>query len=112
MWVAYVNEGKAVKGSPEIKSSVQGVIYLFAHPENKAEFDKDPSKYAPQYGGFCAYGVALGVLADIEDRPEAFAVSNGKLYVCSSAGSLRKFRADIDKNIEKADKQWLRISAL
>ncbi len=67
---------------------------------------------APQYGGFCAYGVALGVLADIEDSPEAFAVSNGKLYVCSSAGSLRKFRADIDKNIEKADKQWLRINAL
>jgi YHS domain-containing protein len=64
--VAYFKQlGKPVKGNPEIKSSFQGATYLFASAQNKADFDKDPAKYAPQYGGFCAYGVTIGVLADI-----------------------------------------------
>jgi YHS domain-containing protein len=72
--VAYINEGKPVKGIPEIKSNYQGATYLFASAEDKADFDKDPLKFAPQYGGFCACGIALGVLADIEDSPKAFVV--------------------------------------
>jgi YHS domain-containing protein len=110
--IAYVNEGKPVKGIPEIKSNYQDATYLFASAENKADFDKDPRKYAPQYGGFCAYGIALGVLADIEDSPKAFVVYNGKLYICGNEDVLKKFMAGIDGNIEKADKQWRRISKL
>ena len=110
--IAYVNEGKPVKGIPEIKSNYQDATYLFASAENKADFDKDPRKYAPQYGGFCAYGIALGVLADIEDSPKAFVVYNGKLYICGNEAVLKKFMAGIDGNIEKADKQWRRISKL
>jgi YHS domain-containing protein len=109
--VAYFKEGNSVKGNPEIKSSYQDATYLFASAEDKADFDKDPAKYAPQYGGFCAYGVSLGVLADIEN-PDAFAVYNSKLYVCGDQASLKKFKADMDKNIEKADRQWRRISNL
>jgi YHS domain-containing protein len=110
--VAYIKEGKPVKGAPEIKSSYQGATYLFASVEDRADFDKDPPRYAPQYGGFCAYGISLGVLGDIEDSPEAFVIYNGKLYICGNAVALKKFRDDIETNIEKADKQWRRISKL
>ena len=58
-------QGKPVKGNPAIESTYQGVTYLFASAADKADFDKDPAKYVPQYGGFCAYGVANGVLRDI-----------------------------------------------
>jgi YHS domain-containing protein len=109
--VAYFKEGKPVKGNPEIKSSYQGATYLFASAEDKADFDNDPAKYAPQYGGFCAYAITLGMLGDIEG-PEAFAVYNGKLYICGNETALKEFRADIDRNIEKADRQWRRISKL
>jgi YHS domain-containing protein len=110
--VAYIKEGKPVKGAPEFKSSYQGATYLFASVEDKAAFDKDPPKYAPQYGGFCAYGISLGVLGDVEDSPAAFVVYNGKLYICGNAVALERFRDDIDSNIEKADRQWRRISKL
>ena len=110
--VAYINEAQPVKGIPEIKSKYQGVIYLFASATCKADFDKDPAKFVPQYGGFCAYGIALGVLADIEDSPKAFVVHNGKLYICGNEAVLKKFMAGIDGNIEQADKQWRRISKL
>ena len=110
--VAYFKEGRPVKGNPGTKSTHQDATYLFASAENKAEFDKDPLKFAPQYGGFCAYGILLGVLADIEDSPKAFVVYNGKLYICGNEAALKKFMAGIDGNIEKADKQWRRISKL
>ena len=52
--VAYFKEGKPVKGNPAIESAYQGATYLFASAANKADFDKDPAKYVPRYGGFCA----------------------------------------------------------
>ena len=45
----------SLKGNPAIESTYQGVTYLFASAANNADFDKDPAKYVPQYGGFCAY---------------------------------------------------------
>jgi hypothetical protein len=72
--VAYFKEGRPVRGSPGTKSTHQDATYLFASSENKADFDKDPLKFAPQYGGFCAYGISLGVVADIGDSPKAFKV--------------------------------------
>ena len=103
---------RPVKGIPETKSNYQGATYLFASAEDKADFDKDPRKYAPQYGGFCAYGIALGVLAGIADNPKAFVVYSGKLYICGNEAALKKFMAGLDGNIEEADKQWRRISRL
>ena len=61
--VAFFKQGKPVKGNPGIESTYQGATYLFASTADKADFDKDPAKYAPQYGGFCAYGVVNGVLS-------------------------------------------------
>jgi YHS domain-containing protein len=107
--VAYFKEGKPVKGSSAITSTYHGVTYLFASVANKAEFEKDPAKYVPQYGGFCAYGVASGVLADPEG-PSAFLVYKGKLYICGNQGALKSFKSDIDSNIDKADKNWRKLT--
>jgi YHS domain-containing protein len=107
--VAYFKEGKPVKGSSAIATAYRGATYFFASATNKAEFEKDPAKYAPQYGGFCAYGVTSGVLADPEG-PTAFLVYKGKLYICGNQGALKSFKSDIDRNIDKADKNWRQLS--
>jgi YHS domain-containing protein len=107
--VAYFKQGKPVKGNPRIESAYQGATYLFASSGDKANFDKDPAKYTPKYGAFCSYGVANGVMADIEG-PEAFTVYNGKLYLCGNQGALKSFKSDIDSNIEKADTNWRKLT--
>jgi YHS domain-containing protein len=108
--VAYFKQGKSVKGNPTIESTYQGATYLFTSSADKADFDKDPAKYAPQYGAFCSYGVANGVLADL-DAAGAFVLYRGKLYLCGNEGALKAFKSDIDGNIAKADTNWLRLAA-
>jgi YHS domain-containing protein len=107
--VAFFKQGKPVKGNPAIESTYQNVTYLFASAADKADFNKDPPKYVPQYGGFCAYGVANGVLAYIES-PDAFTVYKGKLYFCGNQTALKSFNSDIDSNIEKADTNWRKLT--
>ena len=106
--VAYFRQRRPVKGDPAIKSLYQGATYLFASAANKADFDKDPAKYDPQYGGFCAYGVVNGVLFDTEE--DAFIVYKGKLYLSGNQEGLKIFKDDIDSNIDKADNNWRRIT--
>jgi YHS domain-containing protein len=107
--VAYFKQGKPLKGNPAIESTYQGVTYLFASAADKADFDKDPAKYVPQYGGFCPYGVANGVLANTES-PNAFTVYKGKLYLCGNPDALKSFKTNIDGNIGKADTYWRQLT--
>jgi YHS domain-containing protein len=107
--VAYFKQGKPLKGNPEIASTYQGVTYLFASEANQADFDKDPAKYVPRYGGFCAYGVANGVITGVEG-PKAFTVYKGKLYLGGNQDALKSFKTDIDENIEKADAYWRELT--
>jgi YHS domain-containing protein len=108
--VAFFRERKAVKGTLDFSANYQGANYLFTSATNKAEFEKDPSKYVPQYGAFCAYGVTVGVLADPE-VPDAFLVYKGKLYVCGNQGALKDFKKDIDSNIDKANTNWRQLAS-
>jgi YHS domain-containing protein len=107
--VAYFKQRKSVEGNPAIESTYQGAKYLFNSPANKADFDSNPAKYAPQYGAFCSYGVANGVLADL-DTPSAFVLHRGKLHFCGNEGALKDFKSDIDGTIVKADANWLRLA--
>ena len=107
--VAYFKQGKPIQGNPAIGSGYQGATYLFASAADKTDFDGNPTKYAPQYGAFCAYGVTNGVLFDPEG-PGAFLVYKGKLYVCGNQGALKVFKKDIDSNIEKADANWRQLA--
>jgi YHS domain-containing protein len=102
--VAYFKQSKAVKGNPKYSSKYGGATYYFASGEDKAEFDKAPVKYAPQYGGFCAHSMSKRKLADID--PNQFLIYKGKLYVCTASSSLKEFSTKPDVNIQAADKNW------
>jgi YHS domain-containing protein len=103
--VAYFTRHQAVKGNPAIQTRFGGAIYYFVSVADKVAFSKNPSRYVPQYGGFCAYHLSKGKMKDSD--PAAFFIYKGKLYVCSAADSVKEFRSNIDENIRKADDYWL-----
>ena len=107
--VGYFEQGKPIKGDSALTSTYRGATYLFASASNKAEFDKDPAKYAPQYGGFCAYGILKGALDDFEG-PGDFIIYKGKLYLCGNQNAVEIFKSNIDSNIAKSDANWRRIT--
>jgi YHS domain-containing protein len=102
--VAYFKQGKAVKGNPSITSVYKGATYYFASNSDKADFDKSPAKFAPQYGGFCADSMSKKKLKDTD--PNVFFIYKGKLYVCSSPAAVKEFSSKPDVNIPKADANW------
>jgi YHS domain-containing protein len=102
--VAYFTDGKAVKGDAKFQSSDKGAIYYFASADHKAAFDKDPAKYEPQFGGFCAYAVSKNSTAGI--TPEAFQIVDGRLLLQYDLDVREKFSADTAVNLKKADANW------
>jgi len=106
--VAYFTRHQAVKGNPAIQTRFGGAIYYFVSVADKVAFTKNPSRYVPQYGGFCAYHMSKGELKDSD--PTAFLIHKGKLYVCSDADGVKEFRSNIDQNIRKADDYWVPAS--
>jgi YHS domain-containing protein len=102
--VAYFIEASPVKGKNEFSWNWNGAIWQFADEANRDLFRNDPEKYAPQYGGYCAYAMASGDLVDID--PKAWKIVNGKLYLNFSLRVHRKWEKDISGYIEKADRMW------
>jgi YHS domain-containing protein len=102
--VAYFTDGKPVKGSAQFSSSHGGATYHFASAEHKAAFDKEPGKYAPQFGGYCAWAVSKNSTAKIE--PDAFQIVNGRLLLQYDKGIREKFSRDTSGNLAKADTNW------
>lgn len=77
--VSYASLGIAQKGLKEFKSEYEKVNYYFTTAEQKATFDKNPAKYKPQYGGFCAFGIYAG--AKFRPDPNKFIVKDGKYFL-------------------------------
>lgn len=102
--VAFFTENKPVKGKPEFKFAHQGATYLFASAENKMRFEKEPEKYAPAFGGFCAYGVSRNKLVEID--PEAFQIVDGHLLLQYSKGVRSDFNKDVEGNLSRAKSNW------
>ena len=102
--VEYVEQNRAAKGDPKFSSTYRTATYYFTSAAHKAAFDKNPAKYAPQYGGFCAESMSRDKLVDID--PNVFFVYKGKLYVCSTAKGAKTFYSNPEVNIKKADKNW------
>ena len=102
--VAYFTQKKAVKGDPKFKTTYEGATYYFSSAADQATFKKSPSKYVPQYGGFCANGMANRKADDID--PSVFFVLKGKLYVCASPEAEKKFQSNANANVQKADQNW------
>ncbi len=106
--VAYFEENKAMKGKPEFKSEWMGATYMFTTAVRRDLFDKSPTKYAPQYGGYCAFGMSKGQMIGVDAT--VYRILAGKLYLCSSKDSLAMFEKDTKKNISLADENWQRIT--
>ncbi|MEZ5401437.1 MAG: YHS domain-containing (seleno)protein [Bryobacteraceae bacterium] len=104
--VAYFTAGEPTKGDPRLAHEWQGARYLFASAANLEAFKKDPAKYAPQYGGYCAYAVSKGSTAGIS--PKAWKVVDGKLYL-NHRLARGKFEKDVPGNIARADENWPKI---
>jgi YHS domain-containing protein len=106
--VAYFTENKPVKGSSAFTAMHEGSTFRFASAANRDAFVSDPKKYAPQYGGFCAYAVAHGYKAKIE--PDAFTIVDGKLYLNYDQSIQRRWRRDIPGYIRRGDHNWPGVS--
>jgi YHS domain-containing protein len=102
--VAYFTDAKPVEGSDKFTHTWKGATWRFASAENRDRFVAAPEKYAPQYGGYCAYGVAGGYTVSID--PAAWSVVDGKLYLNYSRGVQSDWNKDIPGYIRKADANW------
>ena len=102
--VAYFTLGKHTLGKPEIKATHDGATYRFASAEHQSMFTKEPTKYAPQYGGFCANGIAYGI--PWGGDPDTRKIIDGKLYIFGGEGSRKYFLMDEKKNLQLADQYW------
>lgn len=102
--VAYFTDAKPVKGNSQFSSNFAGGTYHFVSAEHKAAFDKEPAKYAPQFGGYCAWAVSKNSLAKIE--PDAFQIVGGRLLLQYDKSIRDKFNKDTAGNLTKADGNW------
>jgi YHS domain-containing protein len=102
--VAYFTEGKPMKGQDNLVFEYLGAKWKFATPAHLDMFKANPEKYAPQYGGYCAYGVAHDALVTIE--PDKFRVIDGKLYLNYDADVQTKWLKDPAGFIRQADTRF------
>ncbi|GEA61518.1 YHS domain-containing (seleno)protein [Vibrio comitans] len=107
--VAYFSEGKPVEGSKQFKHQWNDATWYFSSDENRAAFIENPEKYAPQYGGYCAWAVSQGYTAKID--PNAWYIYEGKLYLNYNKSIQAKWQKDIPNNVTKADTNWPNLLA-
>ncbi|MDG1431465.1 MAG: YHS domain-containing (seleno)protein [Paracoccaceae bacterium] len=102
--VAYFTTGKPDSVFNSHSASWHGVEWHFDSAENATQFQADPTKYAPIFGGYCAYAASLGYLATTV--PEAWTIYEGKLYLNASLRARELWLRDVPGNIAKATKNW------
>jgi YHS domain-containing protein len=102
--VAYFAEGKAVKGNKEFQYDWMGAKWLFASAANRDQFAKDPAKYAPQFGGYCAWAVSNNYTYDAD--PEIWKIVNGKLYLNYNQLARFRWERDIPGRIKLGEQNW------
>lgn len=102
--VSYFTDGKPVPGQAGITAEWKGATFRFASQAHRATFVADPGQYAPQYGGFCAYGLARGYKATTE--PQAFTIVGGKLFLNYDDEVQQTWRADVAGYVKQADHNW------
>ncbi|MEM1277371.1 MAG: YHS domain-containing (seleno)protein [Pseudomonadota bacterium] len=102
--VAYFTEGKPVEGSSDHVMEWNGATWYFSNAENLATFAANPEKYAPQYGGYCAWAVSQGYTASTD--PEAWSIVDGKLYLNYNKSVQERWEQNIPEHIAKGDQNW------
>jgi YHS domain-containing protein len=99
--VAYFIDNKAIKGDKNITYEWHGAQWHFSNVEHKTLFANSPEKYAPQYGGYCAYAMSDGRLVGVDEN--AFTIYQGKLYLNYSSSVMQQWRSNIETYIRQAD---------
>lgn len=102
--VAYFTEARAVRGRPEFHHAWHGATWRFASAAHRDAFAADPARYAPAYGGFCAWAVSEGYTAPID--PNAWRIVDGRLFLNYDRSIQRRWEADMPARITRADTNW------
>ena len=102
--VSYFTQNKHALGSAQFASNYEGVNFYFASAEHKALFDKEPAKYIPQYGGYCADGIVYGI--PWGGDADTWLMRDNKLYIFGGQSSKDAFELDPAANYVLADKYW------
>ncbi|MEM7073683.1 MAG: YHS domain-containing (seleno)protein [Pseudomonadota bacterium] len=106
--VAYFTKGRPTKGSWKITATHNEATYRFASEEHKAAFEADPDAYLPQYGGYCAFGTAMGFKFDGD--PNYWKIVDGELFLNISEDVQQRWQEDIPGFITQADENWTDIA--
>jgi YHS domain-containing protein len=102
--VAYFTEHKPVKGNEKLVYNWNNANWYFSSQHNLDQFKANPEKFAPQYGGYCAYGLSNGYKASTDS--DAWTIENGKLYLNYNIEVRELWTKEMKERIEKADKLW------
>jgi YHS domain-containing protein len=102
--VAYFKSGEPIAGSGDHAAEWNGAKWLFSNEENRSQFEESPEKYAPQYGGYCAYAVSRGYTASTD--PDAWTIYDGKLYLNYNKAVRLLWSRDIPGHVASADGNW------
>lgn len=105
--LSYFDPGRPEKGSTKFQFAFDDAVYWFKSEDHRAKFAADPERYAPQYGGYCAIALAAG--EKVEADPEAWSISNGKLYVFGAKDGMSEFRKDRAGVIGQANSNWPKL---
>jgi YHS domain-containing protein len=108
--VAYFTAGKPVAGSDSFTAEHDGATYRFATAAHRDAFVAAPAKYAPQYGGFCAFGTAMG--RKFDGDPSAWAIVDDKLYLNLNKDVQAKWKEDVPGFLKGAENNWPKIRPL
>ncbi|MGH1478928.1 MAG: YHS domain-containing (seleno)protein [Geminicoccales bacterium] len=102
--VAYFTKGEPTEGSDEFQAEHEGATYRFASAEHRDAFTADPAKYAPQYGGYCAFGTAMG--RKFDGDPNAWKVVDDKLYLNLNKDIQKRWLGDVPGFVRGAENNW------
>jgi hypothetical protein len=105
--VAYFKEGKPLEGKKTFSYQWNNASWLFSTKQTLDSFSNNPERYAPQFGGYCAYGVSEGHKATTE--PDAWTIVNNKLYLNYNKDVRELWRKDTEARIKKAEHNWTSV---
>jgi len=105
--VAFHTAGKAVKGNPAILAENSGYKFAFSSEENRTAFEKQPEKYMPAFGGYCAFGISIGVLFPVEI--DTWEIIDGRLVLQYTNEVKQMFEENKAENLRKANENWARM---
>lgn len=105
--VTYHTQKRPLRGNGNYVTVHDGVTYLFSSEANQKEFQKNPQKYLPAYGGWCAFGVSVGKKFSAD--PEVWEIVDGRLYMNLDPGIYQMWKKDVSGNIKKANTNWPKI---